>query len=158
MKNEKGLTLVEVLVGLAILSTIMVILGGLLIDGFRHSEKAENITALQQEANLIIRELNNVHRKYDSYTIDFSKNPIIVDYTKDSFEIPLNSRYIYTFCKATEANSNPDLQEETCEDENILTITKSKNLNNLPIILEIKYTNKKDPIYIIRTTLSRLGG
>ncbi|MGG3798292.1 PilW family protein [Metabacillus fastidiosus] len=146
MKNENGLTLVEVLVGLAILSIVMVILGGLLIDGFKNSDKSEKITTLQQEANLIITELRNIHWKNENYIIHFNKDSIITEKS----QITLNEKYNYKFEKFDKTeNKYIDMTGE-------LT---SQEMNNLPIKLTISYEDDATiPPYETETILSRLGG
>ncbi len=147
MKNEKGLTLVEVLVGLAILSIIMIILGGLLIDAFKNSERSEKITALQQEANTIMTELRDIHWKNEDYLIHFEEDSIKTEQTK----IILNSeKYTYKFEKFDEEK---DIYIEMPKE------MTSKEMNNLSIKLIISYLDDSSiESYEIKTTLSRLGG
>ncbi|MED4530884.1 type II secretion system protein [Metabacillus fastidiosus] len=153
MQNEKGLTLIEVLVGISILSIIMVILGGLLVNGFRNSEKAENITSLQQEANLIITELKDIHRQYyDEYTININK-------ASNSITVSIKDQNKYPNDAFTKVIADSNLYEYFLTPVNVPIKNDNEQDNNLSIKLEIK--SKDDPTlksYTIHTTLSRLGG
>lgn len=66
MKNERGLTLVEILGGLTILGLIAVIVGGVLINGISSSKGISDKQLLQQEANVITEIVRKEYlRKYD---------------------------------------------------------------------------------------------
>ena len=55
MRNERGLTLVELLAVLAILGTIIALIGTVLINGIKSSERNRTNQQLQQEAELYNR-------------------------------------------------------------------------------------------------------
>lgn len=65
--NEKGVSLVEVLAVLLLLSMIGAIGWTALNIGIKHNSVETSKTQLQQEANLIVTKLVNEHRRSDHY-------------------------------------------------------------------------------------------
>ncbi|MGH2318269.1 PilW family protein [Planococcus sp. SE5232] len=65
--NQKGVTLVELLAGLVLVSIIASIAWTTLSIAFKHSAVETSKTQLQQEANLVVTKLTNKHRKNDYY-------------------------------------------------------------------------------------------
>lgn len=78
LKNEKGITMVELLAALALVSMVSVLIMTTLGIGFKHSIAETNKTSTQQEANLIISKLLNNHRKGECYFIKEEINVIKV--------------------------------------------------------------------------------
>jgi len=69
LKNSKGITLVELIAALALVSMVAVLIMTTLGIGIKHSIAESNKTTTQQEANLIIAKLLNEHRKGNCYYI-----------------------------------------------------------------------------------------
>jgi type II secretory pathway pseudopilin PulG len=67
LRNSKGITLVELVASVALVSMVAVLIMTTLGIGFKHSIAESNNTSIQQEANLIILKLLNEHRKGDCY-------------------------------------------------------------------------------------------
>ncbi|XXM71493.1 PulJ/GspJ family protein [Lysinibacillus sphaericus] len=67
--NQRGLTLVEVLASLAVLSVIGLLLWNVLFQGLSYSRKAASQTSLQQEANRISMKLTRIHQTTSSYEV-----------------------------------------------------------------------------------------
>ncbi|KSU61007.1 hypothetical protein AS034_15315 [[Bacillus] enclensis] len=67
--DQKGLTLIEVLASLAIISVIGLLLWNVLFQGISYSKKAASQTSLQQEANQISMKLTRIHQTNPSYEI-----------------------------------------------------------------------------------------
>ncbi|MFS0575376.1 type II secretion system protein [Sporosarcina sp. 179-K 3D1 HS] len=59
MKNERGLTLVELLATLALIGVISALIIGVLINGMKASERSTTSQRLQQEANYITEVVRN---------------------------------------------------------------------------------------------------
>jgi prepilin-type N-terminal cleavage/methylation domain-containing protein len=68
-KNQNGLTLIEVLVSLTILSIIGIVMWNVFIDGISYSHKAVSQNTMQQEANLITVSLTKIHQTSDEYEV-----------------------------------------------------------------------------------------
>ncbi len=75
--NEKGITLVEVLAALALLSIVSIITWNVLIQGSIFSQNIRTNTLIQQEANIIINSLTRVHQLSSPYyqiTVESNSN------------------------------------------------------------------------------------
>ncbi|MGK7377899.1 PilW family protein [Planococcus sp. 1R117A] len=65
--NQKGVTLVELIAALALVSIVAAIAWTALSIGFKHTAAETSKTQLQQEANLIVTKLSSEHRRNDHY-------------------------------------------------------------------------------------------
>jgi len=61
--NEKGITLVELLAALALLGVISVLIWNLFFQATNFNERAITKNQLQQEANLIVHTIQQIHTK-----------------------------------------------------------------------------------------------
>lgn len=80
LKNQKGLTLIELLATITVLSIIGLIIWGVFIQGTQYFQNAMTKNQMQQEANIILERIKNIHQTSDSYTIAPLDNRIIVEY------------------------------------------------------------------------------
>ena len=71
--NQRGITLIELLATLAILSIVSILIWSIFFQGTNYSNKAMTKNQMQQEANIIITNLTKIHQTSDSYDIDSSK-------------------------------------------------------------------------------------
>ena len=69
MKNQSGITLIEVLATLTILSLLLGIIYSVFFNGLQYSSKAKNTVSIQQEANYLLTLLKEQHEKVNSYTV-----------------------------------------------------------------------------------------
>lgn len=69
VKNQNGISLVELIAALALVSMVAVLIMTTLGIGFKHSIIESNRTFIQQEANLIVSKLLNEHRNGKCYFI-----------------------------------------------------------------------------------------
>lgn len=76
--NEKGLTMIELLAALVLVSIIAVGAWTAMSIGFKHSVVETSKTQIQQDANLITAKLSAVHRKSDSYWLSFENEQLVV--------------------------------------------------------------------------------
>ncbi|MFP7299848.1 type II secretion system protein J [Neobacillus niacini] len=67
--DERGLTLVEVLVTLVILSFIGVTIWSVFFQGYNFSQKAISKNSLIQEANIVISQLTKIHQTAKEYEL-----------------------------------------------------------------------------------------
>ncbi|TAA70883.1 hypothetical protein D2910_00980 [Planomicrobium okeanokoites] len=65
--NEKGITLVELVAALALVSVIAIAAWSTLTIGMKHGAAETSKTMLQQDANIIITKLSAEHRRNDYY-------------------------------------------------------------------------------------------
>lgn len=68
-RNEDGLTLVEVIVTISILSVVSLIIWSIFFQGVNFSEKATSKNLLIQESNILISNLTRIHQTTSEYEI-----------------------------------------------------------------------------------------
>ena len=69
--NQKGVTLVELIAALALVSVIAIAAWSTLTIGMKHGAAETSRTMLQQDANLLITKLSAEHRQNDHYYLQF---------------------------------------------------------------------------------------
>lgn len=74
--NQNGITLIELLVSTVILLILGGIIWGVFFQGVKYSNNAVSKNQMQQEANIIITKLTEIHQTSKKYSI-ISKNGII---------------------------------------------------------------------------------
>jgi prepilin-type N-terminal cleavage/methylation domain-containing protein len=88
MRNNRGLTLVEVLATLTILSIAGIIIWQVFFQGINYSQKTITKNMMMQEANIITTSLLKVHQTVNSYEIgsihEDSPCGIIIKYNGES--------------------------------------------------------------------------
>lgn len=144
--SQYGLSLVELLATLAILSIIGVLVWGVFFQGTEYSNKAFTKNQMQQEANIIVAKLTKIHQTHkpvsgnESYEILSTDGKITIKYNDKAgnrkTEVIENSHHSYSTDSVT---VNPEIENEIS-----LTVT-------------IK-DDKTGESLSIRTTLYRLGG
>jgi prepilin-type N-terminal cleavage/methylation domain-containing protein len=82
IRTQRGITLIELLVTIAILSVIGAIIWSVFFQGFNFSQKSVTKNRLQQEANIVIVNLTRIHQTSLVYSISSSDCKITVNYTK----------------------------------------------------------------------------
>ncbi len=110
IRSQRGISLVEVLVTLVILSLIGTIVWSVFFQGYRFSQKAVTKNMLQQEANLVVTNLTKIHQTSKQYSISTTDPDctITVTYTKQD-----NSQQTQVFsktglCYSTDATGDFD--------------------------------------------------
>ncbi|MDP4156097.1 MAG: type II secretion system protein [Bacillota bacterium] len=82
IRTQRGISLIELLVTLAILSVIGTIIWSVFFQGYKYSQKAVTKNRLQQEANLVIVNLTKIHQTSLVYSINNADCKITVNFTK----------------------------------------------------------------------------
>ncbi|WP_422123043.1 PilW family protein [Planococcus sp. X10-3] len=77
--NEKGISLVELIAGLALVSVIAVIAWTTISIGMQHGASETNKTIMQQEMNLMVSSLMAAHRGNEKYSIIFEDDHLKID-------------------------------------------------------------------------------
>lgn len=151
--DQKGITLVELIAALAIVSIIAGIAWTALSIGFKHTAVETNKTTLQQDANLIVTTLSNVHRRNDFYSLKFdSAGQMIIGTCEDATLCPANLTYkrvIDSKYDYTGTTINNSVYNGTAFTEMI--VEPKKNHTNL--VLKMKSANNT---VTVKTTLTRI--
>ena len=77
--NQKGISLVELIAGLALVSIIAIIAWTTITIGMRHGAAETNKTIMQQEMNLMVSSLMAAHRGNEKYSIIFEGDHLKID-------------------------------------------------------------------------------
>lgn len=104
--NQKGVTLVELVAALALVSVIAIAAWSTLTIGMKHGAAETSKTMLQQDANLIITKLSAEHRRNDYYYLRHSGGNLEISTCNDNdttgsvdcepFTRLTNNSYLYT--------------------------------------------------------------
>jgi prepilin-type N-terminal cleavage/methylation domain-containing protein len=136
MKNERGITLVELLAVLAIGGIILVLLTSVFINGKKASDRSVTNQMLQQEANYILETIRKEYLKLEDDDIKLE----IIDKTLKMNEKVISQGYSYDFII------------DNAEGEIVYPIIIKRN-KSFPLKLTI---TKENLHYTVNTTLSKL--
>lgn len=151
--NDKGMTLVELLAALALVSTIAVIAWTTLTIGFKHTTVENNKTHLQQDANLIITSLSNAHRRNDAYSLKFENGQLMIQPCPDITTCdPLTDPYEQVIEKNYDFNGTV-INGILYNGGSFAPIPVEPKKKNTQLTLSIKELNNS---VTIETTLSRI--
>ena len=134
-KNSKGITLVELIAALALVSMVAVLIMTTLGIGFKHSIAEANKTSTQQEANLIVSKLMNEHRTGKCYFIRENLDRIEIAPVTDNLCTSPVDQSILTFNPISDSkftvslNSPQQLVQPTKEDYTLVAKVSYKNAN-----------------------------
>lgn len=141
MRDEKGVTLIELLAALTILAIISSIIYGVFFNVNKNYYQISGKSALQQEANTIISTIKSYHQRQNSYQIkyDSSSKKAFIGVGGNTPTTPLGS-----------PNFNIELVTDIPPSNNIININTSKSLN-----ITITLTNKQGTSYKTNTIIKR---
>lgn len=95
IKNRNGLTLIELLVALAIGTIVIGLTFSVLHTSMKTFNKSESQQLLQQEANLMVTQLRNIHLMNVSYKIEYDsvENVYFITLSDGSKQVFGQSKY-----------------------------------------------------------------
>jgi len=143
-KNENGLTLVELLASIVIIAIISLALWNLFFNSMNHNSREVSKNQLQQEANLIINTIQNLHTKYKitNLEIDPTNSSLTISYRdKDSIS---NQNTIFN-------NNNIKYEIKTSE-----SFTETQTPQHFEFYLKLTSTKNENIKFEVRTTFSKL--
>lgn len=142
MRNEQGLTIVESLAALTILSFIGLIIWNVFFQGYNFSKDAVSKNAMQQEANIIIANLNRIHQTAATYEISVPENGTV--------EVTVTERD-HSTRKVLFKNDHLLIQTSKMGEIN-------PKIDDIDLIITIKDKNNPDNFVEVETLLYRLKG
>lgn len=150
LSKEDGLTLIELLATLAILSFLIVLMSGVFLNGSNYSKKANDNVKLQQEANLMVTSITKLHESQNSYDIVVDANSIKLQ-SKNSSGVVVNT------VDFSDPNYEYTLFDYSGDAERLLSNTTTINSAD-PLFIKIVIKNKELPEqkYEVKTIISRL--
>ncbi|MDQ6599833.1 prepilin-type N-terminal cleavage/methylation domain-containing protein [Bacillus salipaludis] len=131
-RDERGLTLIEVLASITILSILGVIIWNVFLQGYKLSQRAVSKNSMIQETNLVITNLTRIHQKSTQYTLSNTgaNCEITINYTK------------MDGTTQTEIYNNPQI----CFNFDITnSVTMPVNPKQNDVSLKITSSDKKNP-------------
>lgn len=137
MKNERGITLIEILAVILLISTISIFLFSVLTSGVTNVKRTSTKQKLQQEGHYITEVIRNEYLKSGTSNINLvidNNNKLLMNGNK------ISSGYTYEL-------KNPNNGYSA---ENKISISKTDNFH---LLLSI---NEEDHFYEIDTTLTKL--
>ena len=141
MRNERGITLVELLAVLAIVGIITTLVTSVFINGKKASDRTVTNQTLQQEANYILETIRNEYLVLDDATIKLETSPNNLEMN----DIVISEGYHY------------ELIEEKINANEVITIIVNEIIIDRNESTPIKLKLTKDNLsYTIDTTLSKL--
>jgi prepilin-type N-terminal cleavage/methylation domain-containing protein len=148
--DERGLTLVELLATLVILSMIGVIIWSVFFQGFTFSQKAISKNSILQESNITITNLTRIHQTLSEYELKSENCDIVV--TNNIVTPPQIQEFHHSnICfnleikvDGTDAGSGP--------------VTIKPNSNNVTLTIIASDRNKSDNNIVLDTFLFRMKG
>lgn len=143
-RNQRGLTLIELLVTISILSFIGVIIWSVFFQGYRFSQKSISKNTIQQEANLLITNLKKLHQTSKGYDISSLNCTVTVNVTKQDETTQTYEFNHPNLCISLDRTGPIDPDEE---DVNLtVTIYEKNDINNKVEIDTILYRLKDGDI------------
>ena len=144
VQNEKGVTLLELLAALVIFGIFSTILWAFFFQSFQANNTEITKNSLQQEANLIINTLQEVHRKSESYLIVIDADYKSLEITPDS-EVGFlfnKSGVLYDITSTNTFESGDRIYPNNLDFPMTLILTSSDN-NNLQIKIQTVFSKIK---------------
>lgn len=141
MKNEKGLTLVELLAAITILFIISSIIYGVFFTFTNNYERISKKNSMDQTANLVLATIKNYHQTNDFYWIKFDNADKVAYIGKDTPDIILG-------------DTNYDMEIKVGYPAAEI-ITNTKIDSHQPMTVYLNLTDQKGQTYEIETTVKR---
>ncbi|MBS8265087.1 prepilin-type N-terminal cleavage/methylation domain-containing protein [Mesobacillus boroniphilus] len=142
MKNEKGLSLIEVLVTIAILTLATTIIYSVLFGFNRNYQQLSEKNNLDQAANIMLASIKQHHLNNAEYILSYDKVHKRLSIGQSGSTQPLNEQGISVEIKA--GNNNPI----PFEGEKVIP-------SHAPLIIDLKLINKQGQSYEIETIIKR---
>ncbi|WP_084786860.1 prepilin-type N-terminal cleavage/methylation domain-containing protein [Bacillus tuaregi] len=148
-RNQQGITVIELLISLAILSLIGVLIWNVFFQGLDFSSKEITKNRMQQEANIILTHLTKIHQTAEEYKIETNSGKILVTYQEG--DQPLQ--------KVAFENSKLTLQiKKLGEQSENQVIEVNPFVSDISLLIHISDIDNPNTKITVNTLLSRLRG
>ena len=140
MNSGKGMTLIEVLATILLVSIVVVLIWTGVFISMRYNVAETKKLHLQQEANYIITEVQRIHRSCDSYDLTISRNEISV---KNCISASSNSKTDFTIAYTYQYESSPEYIGKLIETKKRLYINFTltvRDIENKKLFVEVPTT------------------
>lgn len=148
LKQQKGVSLVEVLATIIILSIVMTIIGRTLSSGLFFSDKAEKDAKIQQQTNYIVAVLKETHENGKPY--DITVDTVIHIAQSGSTTSIGTEQFLYEISELDDANNVINTATST----NTIHINPSNN--NFHVQIKLTSVENSNITYTVTTILSRM--
>ncbi|MFD1030485.1 prepilin-type N-terminal cleavage/methylation domain-containing protein [Metaplanococcus flavidus] len=151
--NQKGITLVELIAGLSLVSIIAIIAWSSISIGMRHGAGETSKTIMQQDVNLMVSSLMAAHRGSEKYSIIFEDDQLKIDSCDENGDCELNeihSKYNFTGSIVNEVVVDTSIVNP------VIFVDLRPESEHTEITLKITDLNNDNRSLTIETTLSRL--
>ncbi|MFY0741189.1 prepilin-type N-terminal cleavage/methylation domain-containing protein [Solibacillus silvestris] len=140
VKNQRGITLMEVLAAIILISIISFLAWNIFFQGKNYTEKSLSKSQMQQEANIILSRLSKIHQSSDTYEVNTQTCSFIIKYTVNGT-----------------TKNEPFNNGKLCiKLSNIPNIIDPKTINAIDFNLYIEDINKPDNNILVNSYLYRL--
>lgn len=140
IKNQRGITLVEVLATIILISIISFLTWNIFFQGKNYTEKSISKSQMQQEANIILSRLSKIHQSSDTYEVNIQKCSFTIKYTVNG----------------TTKNESFNNSRLCIKLTNIPNIINPKTVNAIDFNLNIVDIKKPDNNILVNSYLYRL--
>lgn len=150
IKNEKGITLVELIAALALVTIVAILFMTTLSIGIQRSIIEGEETRIQQDANLMVTKLLDIHQKGDCYKFEITpdKDLVVLSYNNTT---PTSCGNEFTTSQPINSQ-NYDIS--TANPSQVFEIINPHSKNNA-INIVLTLDSRSTINYEIITTLSR---
>lgn len=148
MRNNKGTTLVEIIVSVALISIVMVFLVGLLIDLRDIDDKSLKRLEYEEKIALITKQFQDTIQKYDtcSFSVD-SSNKQLNAKCEDFYNVNLKCDNDNKTCVYNDYDNNK--KRWTFPDEATISKIQVKNASDNKYIYQYEILDNKGNVYIL---------
>lgn len=148
MRNNKGTTLVEIIVSVALISIVMVFLVGLLIDLRDIDDKSLKRLEYEEKIALITKQFQDTIQKYDTCSFSVSESNTKLEATCEDYNVNLrcNNNSNKT-CVYNDDDNNEN--SWTFPDEATISKIQVKNDSDNKYMYQYEILDNKGNVYIL---------
>ena len=147
MRNNKGTTLVEIIVSVALISIVMVFLVGLLIDLRDIDDKSLKRLEYEEKIALITKQFQDTIQKYDTCSFDVSNDNTLNAKCEDFYNVNLKCDNNNKTCVYNDDDDNK--KSWTFPDEATISKIQEKNASDNKYIYQYEILDNKGNVYIL---------